>query len=238
MAPLDRALQVAYQGLDHIHQNVQDYEATLIKRERIDGVVGKAQFMDIKVRNRNQTACVPLSIYLKFQKPTDVAGREVIWVENQNSGNLIAHEKPGTLIGKIRASLDPDGMMAMRGNRYPIYEAGIENLVARLIEKGERDKQLGDAEVKFYEDTKINGRSCTLIQVTHPERRPEYEFHVCRVFIDNELQIPIRYAGYGWPREEGGKPTLEEEYTYLDVKLNVGLTEEDFNPDNDAYQFP
>jgi hypothetical protein len=57
------------------------------------------------------------------------------------------------------------------------------------------------------------------------------------VFIDDELQVPIRYAAYGWPETEGGKPTLEEEYTYLDVALNVGLTSADFDPSNPAYDF-
>ena len=32
-----------------------------------------------------------------------------------------------------------------------------------------------------------------------------------------------------WPREEGGRPVLMEEYTYLDLKLNVGLTDADFS---------
>lgn len=39
-------------------------------------------------------------------------------------------------------------------------------------------------------------------------------------------------------RNSRAKPVLEEEYTYMDVKLNVGLTDEDFDPDNKTYQFP
>ena len=31
---------------------------------------------------------------------------------------------------------------------------------------------------------------------------------------------------------------LEEEYTSLDRKLNVGLTDMDFNPDNPEYKYP
>ena len=112
-----------------------------------------------------------------------------------------------------------------------------KNMVAKLIEKGERDRKLGEGEVKFFENTKINGRQCTLIQVKHNEQKPPYEFHVSRVFIDDELKIPIRYAGYGWPKTEGGKPILEEEYTYLKVKLNVGLTDKDFDPKNPEYAY-
>jgi hypothetical protein len=235
-APIDRALAIAEDGLNYIRADIRDYSATMIKRERINGIVGEAEFIDLKVRNRRKDQGIPLSIYMKFLKPSKVKGREVIWVEGRNDGKLIAHEGTG-MFKHITAKLDPDGAMAMRGNRYPVYEAGIENLVFRLIEKGNRDKQLGDAEVKFYEGTKINGRRCTLIQVKHPENRPEYEFHICRVFIDDELNVPIRYSAYDWPEQEGGKPALMEEYTYLNLALNINLTEDDFNPDNGNYKF-
>lgn len=235
-APIDKALDVAKDGLNHIRTDVRDYSATMIKRERINGVVGDAEFIKIKIRNRRQAEGVPLSIYMKFMKPSSMKGREVIWVDGRNNGKLTAHEGTGVL-KHITASLDPEGSMAMKGNRYPIYEAGIENLVFRLIEKGERDKEIGDAEVKFYENIKINGRKCTLIQVKHPESRPEYDFHICRVFIDKELNVPIRYSAYDWPTEAGGKPALMEEYTYLNMKLNVGLSDLDFDIKNSDYNF-
>ena len=236
ISPMDKALSIAENGLQHIRTDVRDYSAMLIKRERIDGIVGDPEFMDVKIRNRREAEGVPLSIYMKFLKPSKVKDREVIYVEGQNNGKLIAHEGTG-MLKHITARLDPNGAMAMRGNRYPIYEAGIENLVFRLIEKGNRDKEIGDYEVKFYENTKINKRKCMLIQVTHPNKRPEFDFHICRVFIDTELNVPIRYAAYGWPEEEGGKPTLEEEYTYLNMNLNPGYTDADFDPENGKYSF-
>ena len=51
---------------------------------------------------------------------------------------------------------------------------------------------------------------------------------------DDELQIPIRYESYDWPQKEGGQPVLLEEYTYTDLKVNVGLTDKDFDPDNEV----
>jgi len=236
LAPIDRALMIAEDGLQHIRSDVRDYSAMLIKRERIDGIVGDPEYMNIKVRNRRESEGVPLSIYMNFLKPSKVKGREVIFVEGQNAGKLVAHEGTG-MFKHVTAKLDPEGMMAMRGNRYPIHQAGIENLVYRLIEKGNRDKEFGDVEVKFYEKTKINKRECMLIQVTHPNKRPEYDFHICRVFIDKELNVPIRYSAYGWPDHAGGKPKLEEEYTYLNLALNIGLTDSDFDPKNGSYKF-
>ncbi|MCP3695353.1 MAG: DUF1571 domain-containing protein, partial [Planctomycetaceae bacterium] len=35
----------------------------------------------------------------------------------------------------------------------------------------------------------------------------------------------------------GAKPEVVEEYTYLNLKINVGLTEEDFDTKNPKYNF-
>jgi hypothetical protein len=78
---------------------------------------------------------------------------------------------------------------------------------------------------------------CTCLQVLHPQRRPELDFHVARIFIDDRLGIPVRYEAYDWPAAEGSQPQLIEAYTYLDVQVNVGLTDADFDHENAEYNF-
>jgi hypothetical protein len=235
--PLDRAIKTAYDGLENMHLNIRDYTATLVKRETVNGQTGEQEFMKIKVRNPRKTdkGNVPFSVYMKFLKP--IAGREVIWVEGRHQGKLLVHE-PGVVSGFKTFELDPDGALAMRGNRHPIYEAGLENLVKKLIEKAERDRKVGLCEVEYREGAKINGRSCTLIEVIHNERKEPFEFYKAQVFIDDEMQIPVRFASYNWPSREGAEPQLIEEYTYTKVELNVGLTDFDFDPSNKADNFP
>jgi hypothetical protein len=228
---------MAHQGLGHMQTTIYDYTATLIKRENINGKIGDPEAMEIKIRNPREVEGrkIPFSVYMSFIKPKAVAGREVIFVEGQNKNQIVAHESG--LIGFKTVHLDPTGWLAMKDNRHPIYEAGLENLVKKLVEKAERDRAAGMCEVEYTKGVKINGRSCTRIQVLHKERRDPYEFHVAHVFIDDELQIPVRYAAYDWPRQAGGKPELIEEYTYVNVKLNVGLTDLDFDPRNPAYNY-
>lgn len=238
--PLDPVLDLAREGLEHIRKDVRDYTTTLVRRERIDGKLTEQEFTFCKIRNRkveDDKLIVPFAIYMKFLKPKSVAGREVIWVEGANDGKLIAHEVPGPL-NLIRAKLDPLGRFAMKGNRYPISDSGIEALVEGLIENGERDRKRGECEVLFYKNAKINGRVCTMLEVKHPVKREYFNYHLAQIFVDDELNVPLRYAAYSWPTTRGGTPVLEEEYTYMDMRLNVGLTDEDFNPDNKAYQFP
>lgn len=237
--PLDPALQLAHNTLGFIRDNVHDYTGVLIRRERIDGVLGNHEFMGIKVRNRkmeNGVIRTPFSIYVTFLKPTELKGREVIYVEDQNEGNIVVHE--GGFKGKFlpTVELDPNGMLAMRGQRYPITEAGVENLCVKLIEKGERDRQHGECLVD-QKMAKLGDRSGLLISVVHPVERPHFDFYRAEIFIDDQLRIPIRYAAYVWPKSPGGEGELLEEYTYQNLKVNVGLKDIDFDRSNSKYNF-
>lgn len=241
--PLDPALQYAQDGLNRIQRDIKDYECLIVKRERIRGVLNEYEYMYAKIRNRkeeNGKMVTPLSVYLNFQKPANVAGREVIWVEGANNGKLCAHE--GGLLGRLPAVwLDPAGAMAMRGNLYPITEIGIENLVAKLIERGTREKKadlLGkETIVTTKPGAKLDKRPCTILEIEHTVERPEYEFQLAQVFIDDEYNLPVRYVAFGWPQAGQKDEPILEEYNYTRIKFNVGLTDADFEPGNPNYRF-
>ena len=228
---LDPALRLAREILERIRTQVDDYSCTLVKRERIKGQLMNPEYMYTEVRNRkvqDGRVTTPFSVYMFFLKPTNIKGREVIYVEGSNNNKLVAHEGVGALQFVPPVWLKPTGTLAMRGQLYPITDVGIENLVLKLIERGERDRRLGPCDVQFIKGAKINNRYCTVLQVTHPKKQPQFDFHIARIFIDDELRIPVRYAAYSWPEQEGGKPPVLEEYTYMNLKLNIGLTDADF----------
>ena len=236
--PIDPALEMAYSSLQHIRANVDDYTAIFVKRCRVDGVLPELQYARIKVRNRKVVdgkIVTPLSVYLNFLKPAEVRGREVVWVETQNDGNMIVHESG--IKGMINVTLDPNGYLAMRNQRYPITDIGIENLVVKLIETGNRDRQHDECSVQFSQNAKIGQVECTMFEVVHPERREHFDFYRARVYFDKKLNMPIRYESWSWPTTPGGQPVLEEEYTYLRVATNSGLTDMDFDIRNPSYNF-
>src|SRR5262245_57541334 len=78
--PILRWAEGAKKNLD----TVQDYSATFVKRDRIDGVLGEHQHLFLKVRQK------PFSVYIYFLGPEDVKGREAIYVEGKNDGHLLA----------------------------------------------------------------------------------------------------------------------------------------------------
>ena len=238
--PLDRALAFSHEALAAMRSNVYDYTARMAKSERIKGTLTKMSYMDIKIRCPRETSQgqqTPFSIYMKFLQPRDASGREVLWIDGRYNGNLLAHQ-PGVVVGLRTFELPPTGMMAMQGQRYPIYEAGLENLIVKLIEKATRDRAAGMCEVNYRDGLKMNHRPCSLIEVVHREKRAPYEFYKAQVLIDNELNLPVRYTAYDWPKAPGAKPEILEQYSYVNIKLNVGLTDKDFDPSNSAYNFP
>lgn len=242
--PLVPALRIAEAGLENINKNVRDYSCTLVKRELVNGKLGAHEYMFVKVRHeqkKNNQIVSPFSVYMYFLGPVKVKGREVLYVQGRNNGKLVAHEGGnffgGALIRKISVNLLPTSKLAMRGNRYPITEIGIKNLVTKLIEVAKADMKYGECEVNFYNGAKVDGRKCTCIEVNHPLRRDEFRYHKARIYLDDELNVPIRFAAWDWPKKKGGRPVLMEEYTYTNLNLNVGLTDADFDRKNVKYAF-
>ena len=206
-------------------QTVRDYSATFSKKE----IVGEKlieQTMQLKMRQR------PFSVYLKFAKPHK--GREVIYVDGKNSGKLIAH---GTGFQKILGTLKlkPTSKLVMRENRYPITEIGIFKMLDAVVAGWE--KQGNNSRVRFFPKAKLGKKSVRVIQVIHPKRSKTTPFHMTRLYIDNATRLPIRVQQYGFPKKAGGQPPLIEEYTYSNLKTNLGLGSKDFDHENPGYGF-
>jgi len=228
--PLEPILDWAKAGRPEVAA-IKDYSAIMVKRERVDGELSDEQYMFVKVRHE------PFSVYTYFMAPADLKGQEAIFVEGKNDNEIQAHGTglQKTMFGTV--SLAPRGMIAMRGQRYPITEIGMLNLVDRLIEVAEKDLDYGESEVKIFRNATLNKRSCTCIQVIHPVPRSNFLFHIARIFIDDEWNLPVRYEAYDWPSKPGGPPQLIEQYTYVDVKMNNGFTDADFDVRNPNYDY-
>src|SRR5262249_52366584 len=102
---------------------------------------------------------------------------------------------------------------AMERTRYPISEIGMLNLAERLIQDGVAHMELDtrrECQVRVVDGAKIEGRPCKFIQVTFPEPRDGIRFHIAQIFVDQQLEMPVRYASYGWPKQAGDEPPLLE----------------------------
>jgi len=225
LAPVLRTLKATEIEID---KNVHDYCCTLVKHERVDGELGEKQFIFMKVLSN------PFSVYMSFLKP--YAGREVLYVNGQNNGKMVVLEAGfKRMLGKM--NLDPNGSLAMSGQKHPITDVGMRNLTAKLEKMWSAETKFAECDVTTNVGTKINDRSTTMIQVVHPIPRQDFRFHVARLFLDNELKLPIHFDAYLWPEQDGSPPPLDESYTYTNLKLNNGYTAREFDANNNPNIF-
>jgi hypothetical protein len=163
-------------------------------------------------------------------------GRECLYVAGPNGEKSELHARDSGLRRKLGVfKLDPDGRLAMAGQKYPITKLGIRNLTTELITVASNDINFGECEVRTVQTTmgtETDKRAVTMIEAVHPVPRRNFRFYKAQVFIDNELRVPIRYAAYLWPAKAGEEAPLEEAYTYINLKLNNGFTDADFDPSN------
>ena len=208
---------------------VHDYTCTFHKHERVEGKLVNPHIMQMKARTK------PNSFYMKFDRPNK--GREAIYVAGRNKGSLIAHDVGivKVLAGTMR--LDPKSELAMDGCRHPITEAGIGALIESVARHWARELTPAGSVVTIHPGMTIGPHAVTMIESTHPKRRADYLFYKVKLYIDHEHGLPIRIEAYDWPKRPGGSPDLLESYTYTDLKLNVGLTDHDFDVNNKAYAF-
>lgn len=208
---------------------VQDYRCKFVKRERIDGVLNAPHVMRMKART------TPRSVYFKFDWPNK--GREAIFVEGKHKGKVVAHDVGLFKVLAGTMLLDPKGSTAMEDCRHPVTEAGLGPLIQTVASHWVAELKPEDSVIVIRPEMVFGGRKVTLIESTHPTKKSEFLHYQVRLYIDHEHGLPIRLEAYDWPKRPGLAAELIEEYSYLELELNVGLTDSDFDPANRAYSF-
>lgn len=224
--PLQPALRLVDKSLKKI-QAIPAYEATFTKRELVNNRM-VAQQMKMKFRRD------PFSVYFFFLG--DLEGREVIYVEGRNGGNLLAHETGlASFAGTLQ--LAPTDAMAMAENRHPITEAGIEKFLLVLQKQWEDGLKYGETDVKYYKEARLGSMNCRVVEVSHPQPRRQFPFHRTRLWIDGDTGIAVRLQQFGFPVREGMKPPIVEDYAFTGLKTSVRLSDRDFDVNNPNYNY-
>ncbi len=238
---IEDVLTMARNSLAEMEANLDDYTARFVKQERDTAdVLGEPTEILVRIRTRFRGDVVdsPRRVYLRFNKPESLAGREVIWGEDIYDGQMAVHEV-GMILGLKTIWLDRKGAIAMRGQRYPIDEIGLVKLVEKLIERGEQDRDNPDVRVEIKEDHPFDELATHRIRVRHgaPSGKPN-DFSLAEIIFDPARQLVLSYRSFGWPVAGEADSPLLESYAYHDLKTNVGLTDKDFDTKNPNYRFP
>jgi hypothetical protein len=197
---------------------VTDYSCLFVKREQIHGQLQPDNLIMMKTHAR------PFSVYLRWLKPGDLAGQEACFATGKNNGMMRAHSTG--LVGTVGfVSLDPNDPRCLEHSRHAITEAGIGNLIERLGQRWEFERQLGRTLARSAE-FEYDRRRCTRVELIHPDNvNGKISFHRTVVYFDKQTHLPIRIENYDWPKR-GSDPNgaLIESYSYASLRLNVGVT--------------
>ncbi len=149
-------------------------------------------------------------------------------VRGRNDGQMRAH--PGSF-PDVTVSLKPGSGLAMRGNRHPITEASLGDVLALMVrdlKRSEARPQDGVTLTDLGEETRFGARVRCVEGRFPAEGYYAPRLRIC-VFVASKLLSRVQ----AW--DAGDR--LVEDYEYRDLRVNVGLRDRDFAEDNPAYDF-
>ena len=199
------------------YAKVADYQCILIKREKFDAELGPNQVIELKVQ------AAPFSVHMKWNEPKASEGQEVCYVAGKNDGKM--RVKPPGLLGSIGfVSIDPEDPRTKKTSRHPITRAGIGHVIEAAAAGWQEERKWGMTDVKVGAFLYAK-RKCTRVEMTHATPAGGKFLHFKNVvYFDQETALPIRVENYDWPAA-GQKPQLLESFSYVNLKLNVGLAD-------------
>ena len=203
---------------------VRDYTAIFLKRERVQGVLGDQEVMQLKYQK-------PFRVYLRW--PTGPKeGREVLYVAGANGDRLLVYD-PSGIQRFFTLLMSPGDARAMRASRHPITEIGIGKLIELIAQNARRAWARGELRLIDHGAGEESGRPVRRYEGILPDD-PAKGYFCARLglAIDRELGLPVRAQIYEW---DG---SLVGDYAYTDLRVNPGLAPQEFDPANPAYQFP
>ncbi len=199
---------------------VDDLVCRFSTRERIRNEIIERKNMIFKFRK-------PGSFYMKMTQGED-KDTELIYVGGRYDNNIEVHL--GGFWGFFRIAVDPRGSLALKNHRHPVMDADpghILDIVLANYRKGKADPQ---ARITYEGTAVLDGRDAVHAKAVFPAGKGYYGGTV-HIYIDRELTLPVMLTVYGWNDE------FLEEYRYERVRLNVGLTDRDFDIENPDYRF-
>lgn len=206
--------------MESSYARIQDYTAVFQKKERWRDKPLPEERIMVKFQK-------PLKVYMKW---LDGPAKEALYVNGEYNNKVLA--RCDGLLGLVTWSFNPTDSALMDRNRHPITDLGFGFIIDMMRKDIPLALKSGEIEIVRMEEEIFNGRPSTVIEARFSPRegRQYYTSHVI-FHVDKEYLMPVGVACYD------EKEVLQEQYSYLDVKLNAGLSEMDFSKGNKAYRF-
>ncbi len=224
LSPLDQPIAWLAEAKRN-YSAVKDYSCVLVSQERVRGKLEEQNIIQLKMK------CEPFSVHMRWLAPKKQQNQEVVFVLGKNNNRMRVRSSVLGLSngGLFWHSIDPNDPRVLQHSRHTILEAGIGNMIDQNLKHWEESRRINNSKVDISE-SKYNNRDCIRIEVTALRPDASVYCHRSVIFLDKESKLPIRLENYDRPRE-GGSPggDLLEEFSYVNLQFNVGLTAKDFD---------
>ena len=203
------------ESLRDYQRNMQDYQCTLYKQERINGRLKPTEKIAVSFRNE------PFSVLMEWQENAGMIDK-LLYVEGQNDNQMIVH--PTGLLAWIKSvKRDPAGDQAKKSSRRTCNQFGFYRAMESLLEVYEKAEDRGELGMKLLGRTKVSGRDCIAMERALPASE-DYPCGRMVMEFDIEYCVPVAVSSYDWQGE------LLSRYVYEDLRLNTGLSAAGFEP--------
>jgi hypothetical protein len=208
---------------DKQYARIHDYTSTMISQERVGEVLRPQERILLKFQR-------PFKVYMRWMEGPS-KGREGLYVSGAHESKFLVSEPRG-FQRLFTAALEPTDRRVMEQSRHPVTDIGIGRLLEIVGENSRRAFRNGVLRVVDRGTTESAGRRARQIECVLPQdsRAGYYGYRVLLTF-DEEYLLPVRVVVYDWADQ------LVEDYVYTDLRLNPGLTGQDFDPSNKEYGF-
>ena len=203
---------------------VTTYTARFVRQERVAGVLRPREEAMLKFQR-------PGRLYLRWVDGPPV-GREIIFVPGRDGDNVLVHEPRG-IAGLFTALMTPDNERVREESRHAVTDIGIGRLVDLVHDNVERARRRDDLRIVDLGINEEAGRRRRRIELhfANAEQQGYYAPRIV-VVIDAQLGLPTGIIAFD------ADDRLLALYDYRDVRLNVELGAQDFDPSNPDYSFP
>ncbi|QDT31537.1 DUF1571 domain-containing protein [Thalassoglobus polymorphus] len=213
---------------------VTDYTASLYRQERLNGVLGTGQTIEMKLKHE------PFSLYMKWLSG-DEKGQQAIYVEDQNDGKLLV--QPGGIKGRLTGvlKLDPEGSLAMAQSRHPATQAGLVELAKTILKFQEEDLKRGTGfQCELVDNQTFDDRPCYIFTCVYDSEEINSVYRKSVIYVDKELSMPVCVKNFCWAKDANPETiddeTLLEFYAYSGLELYKQLEVADFDAKNRSYR--
>ena len=192
-----------------------------------NGRMKPPQEMEVKYRRS------PEALYMHWVGDFS-PGREVLWSPTARDGNLYVNTSP--LVPNL--SISPTGSLATRDSRHPVWMAELPR-IAELVQAGADHLTSHPELTATYEDLGVQDvygtRShCYTVELPYEAAPAALYAPLIRLCLSVATGLPSRFTA--WADEDGAR-RQGEDYIFQAVKINVGLSDADFDSANPDYGF-